>query len=129
MIRIDDIRPNPFGVQSTPGTLLTDLAKIGTLEQWTTKFGQMFDHDMRLIERVSRLLTEGVKDWNFKPNLEAVYSRWVGATPATWWILLNAEDNTDKTIYYKLANCMLHPYVVRSDNSHMGEDLLTIRQR
>ena len=95
-----------------PETLQAVLNEIGTLEQWTTKYGQMFDHDISVIERVSRLLTEGVKDWNFKPNMEAVYSRWVGATPATWWILLNAEDNTDKTVYYKLANCMqFHPYV------------------
>ena len=109
---VQEIRPNPFGAQSMPETLQAVLNEIGTLEQWTTKYGQMFDHDISVIERVSRLLTEGVKDWNFKPNMEAVYSRWVGATPATWWILLNAEDNTDKTVYYKLANCMqFHPYV------------------
>ena len=104
MIRVDDIRPNPFGVQSTPDTLQADLDKIGTLEQWTTKCGQVFDHDMRLIERVSRLLTEGVKKWNCNPSM--------GATPATWWILLTAEGNTDKKLYDKLFSFMqFHLYV------------------
>ena len=106
MIRLDDIRPNPFGVQSTPGTLLTDLDKIGTLEQWTIKYGLMSGHDMRLIERVSRLLTEGVNDWiHIPPPI-------MRATSATWWILMNAEGNTDKKLYLKLSNCLqFHPYV------------------
>ena len=87
---VKEIRPNHFGAQSTHETVQADLNEIGTLEQWTTKYGQMFDHDISVIERVSRLLTEGVKEWNFKPSMEAVYSRWVGATPATWWTNLNA---------------------------------------
>ena len=62
---VQEIRPNPFGAQSMPETLQAVLNEIGTLEQWTTKYGQMFDHDISVIERVSRLLTEGVKDWNF----------------------------------------------------------------
>ena len=113
MIRIDDIRPNPFGVQSTPGTLLTDLDKIGTLEQWTTKYGQMFDHDMRLIERVSRLLTEGVKDWIHIPPPS------MGATSATWWILMNAQV---------VQLCAVPSLCLdRSDNSCLGEGLPTRR--
>jgi hypothetical protein len=112
-IPVNEVRQNPFGAQSTPETLQADLDKIGMLEHWITKHGQMFDHDVSVMERVSRLLTEGVKQWIGKPTMEAVYRRWVGATPATWWILMNAENNTDKKLYYKLATCAqdFHPYV------------------
>ena len=90
MIRVDEIRQNPFGAQSTPESLQADLDEIGTLEQWITKYGQMFDHDMRVNEMVSRLVTEGVKEWNFKPTMEQVNIIYPGATPVTWWILQNA---------------------------------------
>ena len=38
----------------------TLLDEIGTLEQWATKYGKMFDHDTSVIQMVSRLVTEGV---------------------------------------------------------------------
>ena len=95
---VQEIRPNPFGAQSMPETLQAVLNEIGTLEQWTTKYGQMFDHDISVIERVSRLLTEGVKDWIHTPPSN------MGAASATWWILLNAEGNTDKKLYHKLSS-------------------------
>ena len=91
----------------------TLLDEMGTLEQWATKYGQMFDHDTRVIQMVSRLVAEGVKEWNFEPTMEEVSIFYPGATPSTWWILMNASENTDKKLYYKLATCVqqFYPFV------------------
>ena len=66
--------------------------------------------------------------------MEVVYSRWVGATPATWWILLTAQDNTDKKLYSKLASCVcsapgFHPYVwkEKTTRSWAGAYLRAVR--
>ena len=109
----EEIHQNPFGEQCTDEYMQTLLDEMGTLEQWTTKYGQMFDHDTHVIQMVSRLVTEGVKEWNFKPTMEEVSTFYQGATPATWWILMNASENTDKKLYRKLATCVQHflPFV------------------
>ena len=44
--------------------MMADLAKIGTVKQWTEKFGRMFGHDASITDNVARLLTEGVKKRN-----------------------------------------------------------------
>ena len=107
------VQQNPFAPQCTPESMKTDLTEIGTVAQWCTKYGQMCDHDTSMMESVARLLTEGVKQWNFKPTLEKVYSIAPGATPVTWWIYLNAENRTYKLLYSKLATCVqdFHPFV------------------
>ena len=58
----------------------------------------------------------------------------VGATPATWWILLTAQNNTDKKLYSKLASCVcsapgFHPYVwkVKTTSSWAGAYLRAVR--
>ena len=104
---------NPFAPQCTPESMMTDLAEMGTVAQWCTKYGQMCDHDTSMMESVERLLTEGVTQWNFKPTLEKLYSIAPGATPVTWWIYLNAENRTYKLLYSKLATCVqdFHPFV------------------
>ena len=45
--------------------------------------------------------------------MEKVYSLSPGATPVTWWIYLNADNNKDKELYAKLAICAqdFHPFV------------------
>ena len=107
------VRQNPFAPQCTPASMVTDLAEMGTVAQWCTKYGQMCDHDTSMMESVEHLLTEGVTQWNFKPTLEKVYSIAPGATPVTWWIYLNAENRTYKLLYSKLATCVqdFHPFV------------------
>ena len=37
----------------------------------------------------------------------------LGAAPAAWWIVMNAQNDTDKNPYSKLASCVpsFHPYV------------------
>ena len=61
LIPPNQIQQNLFDLQSTFETLKADLAEIGTIKQWTAKYGRMFSHDTRMMESVSRLLTEGVK--------------------------------------------------------------------
>ena len=102
----EEIHQNPFGEQCTDEYMQTLLDEIGTLEQWTTKYGQMFNHDTRVIQMVMLLVTEGVKEWDFEPTMEQVNIIYPGTTPATWWILMNASENTDKKLYYKLATCV-----------------------
>ena len=107
------VRQNPFAPQCTKESMMTDLAEIGTVAQWCTKYGQMCNHDTSMMESVERLLTEGVKQWNFNPIMEKVYIIAPGATPVTWWIYLNADNNMDKMLYSKLAECAqdFHPFV------------------
>ena len=106
----DLFRQNPFAPQCTKETMMADLAKIGTVKKWTEKFGLMCGHDANITDNVARLLTEGVKKWDEEDPLTQVAP---GATPATWWIYLNADNNMDKMLYSKLAECAqdFHPFV------------------
>ena len=102
----DLVRQNPFASQVTEESMMADLAKIGTVKQWTEKFGRMFGHDASITDNVARLLTEGVNKWDEEdPGMEGVKNMAPGATPATWWIYLNADNNKDKELYAKLAEC------------------------
>ena len=71
----DLVEPNLFGEQCTGESMQTILDEIGTVEHWTTKYGRLCGHDANMMESVAHLLTEGVKQWNFVPTMEAVYSR------------------------------------------------------
>ena len=109
----NQVEQNPFAPQCTHESVQTDLDEIGTVEQWTTKYRRMCGHGASMMESVAHLLTEGVKQWNLVPTMEAIYSRYPGATPATWWIIINSENNDYKKLYSKLASCTpgFHPYV------------------
>ena len=104
---------NPCGTPSTSEFLNKYLDENGTIEQWTTKYGRKCGHDAIMMESVSRLLTEGVKQWTFKPTMEAVHRHYPVATPVTWWVLIHAENHTDKELFSKLASYTpgFHPYV------------------
>ena len=112
-VGVDLVGFNPFGEQFTDESLQTILHQIGTVKQWTEHFGLMCGHDASITDNVARLLTEGVKHWNFQPPMCRIYNICPEATPATWWILLNTDNKTDKTLYSKLAICTqdFHPYV------------------
>jgi hypothetical protein len=90
--------------------MMAEMANIGTVKQWTEKFGRDVGHDASITDNVARLLTEGVKKWDEEDPLTQVAP---GATPATWWIYLNADNNMDKMLYSKLAECAqdFHPFV------------------
>ena len=109
----DLVRQNPFAPQCTKESMMADLAKIGTVKQWTEKFGRMFGHDASITDNVARLLTEGVSQWNFKPTMEVINNIYPEATPATWWIFMYADNKADKQLYSKLAECAqdFHPFV------------------
>jgi hypothetical protein len=104
------VRQNPFAPQCTKETMMAELVKIDSVKHWTEKFGRMFGHDASITDNVARLLTEGVKKWDEEDPLTQVAP---GATPATWWIYLNADNNKDKELYAKLAICAqdFHPFV------------------
>ena len=102
----DLIEQNPFAALVTKESMMEDLAKIGTVKQWTQKFGRMFGHDTSNSDNVARLLAEGVKKWGEEdPSTEELNKMAPGATQATWWIYLNAENNKDQELYAKLAEC------------------------
>ena len=109
----DLVRQNPFAPQCTKETMMAELVKIDSVKHWTEKFGRMFGHDASITDNVARLLTEGVKHWNFKPPMWQIYNICPEATPATWWILLCADNKKDKQLYSKLAICAenFHPFV------------------
>ena len=110
----DLVRQNPFAPQCTKETMMAELVKIDSVKHWTEKFGRMFGHDASITDNVARLLTEGVKKWDKDdPPIEFINKMAPGATPATWWIYLNADNNKDKELYAKLAICAqdFHPFV------------------
>ena len=115
----DLVEPNPFGEQCTGESMQTILDEIGTVEHWTTKYGGMCGHSTSMMASVAHILTEGAKQWNFKPTMEKVNILYPGSTPVTWWILLNACDNTDKKLYSKLATCAqdFHPFVWNTETT------------
>ena len=79
-----------------------DLQKIGSLESWTSKYGEMFKHCPHLIQRVGLLVTTGVANWNFPGGWEDMSEMFPTATRATMWILLHTEhDGDDERLYSK----------------------------
>ena len=115
----DLVGPNPFGEQLTDQSMHTILHEIGTVKQWTEKFGRTCGHDASITDNVARLLTEGTKQWNFKPPMEVLNNIYPEATPATWWILLYADNKMDKQLYSKLAECAqdFHPFVWKEETT------------
>ena len=63
-----------------------------------------------MINTVSRLVTEGVKQWGRETE---IYVLFPNATAATFWIMFYTENNQDQKLYNKLADCAeyFHPYV------------------
>ena len=112
-VAVDLVGFNPFGEQFTDESLQTILHQIGTVKQWTEHFGLMCGHDASITDNVARLLTEGVKHWNFQPPMWHIYNICPEATPATWWIFMYSDNKTDKQLYSKLAECAqdFHPFV------------------
>jgi hypothetical protein len=103
-VDIDQVEPHPFGEPVTPETMQRDLQKIGSLESWTSKYGEMFKHCPHLIQRVGLLVTTGVANWNFPGGWEDMSEMFPTATRATLWILLHTEhDGDDERLYSKLT--------------------------
>jgi hypothetical protein len=116
----DLVQQNPFAPLVTKESMMADLAKIGTVKHWIEKFGRMFGHDASITDNVARLVTEGVKKWDEEdPSMEELNNMAPGATPATWWIYLNADNNKDKELYAKLAICAqdFHPFVSNEETT------------
>jgi len=109
-VRIGDVEPNPFGEDVTPEFVEQALGNIQSIEHWSSTFGQFRCHGSIMVDTVSRLVTEGVKQWG--REIEA-YDSYPNATAATFWIYLYAENNTDQKLYDNLALCAkyFHPYV------------------
>ena len=104
------VQQNPFAPQCTQESMMAEMANIGTVKQWAEKFGRDVGHDASITDNVARLVSEGVKKWHDDVPPKEVAP---GATPATWWIYLNADNNMDKMLYSKLAECAqdFHPFV------------------
>jgi len=109
-VHIGDVEPNPFGEDVTPEFVEQALGNIQSIEHWSSTFGQFRCHGSIMVDTVSRLVTEGVKQWG--REIEA-YDSYPNATAATFWIYLYAENNTDQKLYDNLAFCAkyFHPYV------------------
>jgi len=103
-VSCDDIQPHPFGEAAILQTMLRALQKIGSVEHWTSMYGQMFEHCSHLTMKIVMLINMGVAAWTFTPSWDVVSLLYPTATRGTWWILLQTEhDNGDKRLYLKLV--------------------------
>ena len=107
---LDDIYSNPLGEDATPETMQQALDNIKSIDRWSSTFGQLGGHGTIIIDTVSRLVTEGVKQWGAEL---ALYVDYRNATAATFWIMLYTENNEDQKLFSKLADCAkyFHPHV------------------
>jgi len=112
-VPIEDVHPNPFGEDATPESMQQTLDRIKSIDHWSSTFGKLRGHGTIMIDTVSRLVIEGVRQWNFDPDLKFVCARFANVTAATWWILLHSENHTDEKLYDKLLDCAkyFHPHV------------------
>ena len=107
---IAELIPNRFGEDATPESMQKAVNNIKSIDHWSSRFGQLRGHDAIMIDTVSRLIAEGVKQWG--PET-AGYVDYTNATAATFWIMLYTENNEDQKLYNKLAECAkyFHAYV------------------
>ena len=80
MVPIGEVMPNPHGEDATPESTQKALDDIKSIDHWSSTFG----HGTIMIDTISRLVTEGVKQWNFDPDLKFVYANFANVTAATW---------------------------------------------
>jgi len=62
---IMEVYPNPLGEKATHESMQQALDEIKSIEHWSSTFGQRRGHGTIMIDAVSRLVTEGAKNWPF----------------------------------------------------------------
>ena len=118
MVPVDEVSPNPFAPPCSPEIMEADLDKIESAEKWANTWGSARGCDKTIIELVVMILEIGAPHWGFNPTLEKVRIKWPSATPTTWWLLMQSDNNLDAMLFDKLATCVehFHPYVL--DEEH-----------
>jgi hypothetical protein len=114
MLSPDEVLPNPFAPPCSPEIMEELLDTIESAEKWANTWGSARGCDKIIIDMVVMILEIGTHHWGFKPTLEKVRIRWPSATPTTWWLLMQSDNNLDAMLFDKLATCAehFHPYVM-----------------
>ena len=94
------------------------LDTIESAEKWANTWGSARGCNKNIIDMVVMILEIGTPHWGFNPTLEDVRIRWPNATPTTWWLLMQSDNDLDAMLFDKLAICAeyFHPYVL--DEEH-----------
>ena len=118
MVRGDEVGPNPFSAPVSPEIMEAELVRIESAEKWAKEFGQACGCQRYIVDAVAQLINIGTSKWGFYPTMEKVLRHWPRATPATWWIMLEVDNNSDGVLFNKLAACAqhFHPYVLNEEH-------------
>ena len=110
---IMEVYPNPLGEKATPESMQQNLDEIKSIEHWSSTFGQRRGHGTIIIDAISRLVTEGAKNWRFDVSWNYIQDFFSNVTPAKWWIMIYSENRAGEQLYSKLAKRAkyFHPYV------------------
>ena len=114
MVSPDEVLPNPFAPPCNQEIMKADLDKIESAEKWANTWGSVRGYDKIIIDMVVMILEIGTPQWGFNPSLEKVRMKWPSATPTTWWLLMQSDNNLDAMLFDRLADCAkhFHPYVM-----------------
>ena len=103
-IDLDQVVPHPLGDPVTLETMQRDLQKVGSLANWTSKYGEQFQQCPQLIQRIELLVLTGVANFIFPMKWVDMSETFPTATPATMWIVFHTEhDGDDERLYSKLT--------------------------
>ena len=118
MVHIDDVSENPFAPPCSPEIMEAELVKIESAEKWANAGGSARWCNKIIIDTVVMMLEIGTQNWVFYPTMEEMRLTWPRATPTTWWLLLQTDNDLDAMLFDKLATCEehFHPYVL--DEEH-----------
>ena len=114
MVSPDEVLPNPFAPPCNPEIMEGLLDTIESAEKWANTWGSACGCDKTIIDLVVMILEIGAPHWGFSPTLEKVRMVWPKATPTTWWLLMQSDNNLDAMLFDRLADCAkyFHPYVM-----------------
>jgi hypothetical protein len=118
MVPVDEVGPNPFTAPVTPEIMAAELVRIESAEKWANEWGALVVCNQYVIDSVAALINTGTSKWGFYPTMEQVLLHWPTATPATWWIMLEVDNNADALLFDKLAAYAqhFHPYVLNKEH-------------
>ena len=114
----DEVSENPFSAPCSPQIMDEELTKIGSAEQWANTWGSKCGCSQIIIDTVAMMVNVGTQHWGFYPRMEKVLLHWPRATPATWWLMLETDNDVHAVLFDKLKTCAehFHPYVLNEEH-------------
>ena len=107
-VPLDEVSQNPFAAPCSPESIDAELMRIESAEKWAATWGAVCGCSAIIVGTVAYVVNEGTQHWQFYPEMEKVLLRWPRATPATWWLMLETDNNTDAVLFSKLATAVEH---------------------